>query len=581
MPRKADVGVTLTDLFCGAGGSSEGAAQAGATPYLALNHWARAIETHNTNFPDCLHDCTDVQASDPRRYPSTNILIASPECTNHSLAKGVKRQPYKQDLFGNALINPQDERSRATMWDVVRFAEYHRYELCIIENVVDAAKWELFDEWLSAMHKLGYEHEAVYFNSQFAFPTPQSRDRMYVIFWRKGNRKPNLDFTPPAPCGPCGVVVNALQTWKGPKRWGRYGARRQYIYTCPKCRGEVTPYYFAAMNAIDWSVPAERIGDRKKPLQPKTMERIRYGLEKYGRNPLIITANHSGSAPGRVRDAATTPLYTALGSRELGIALPYYLQTTYTQANGSNVAGPESPTFTQTTRAALGMVAPALLGMAYTHDAEQRATSAGEVLPTQTVRGNLALLGFLSKQFSGEGHALPLNAPTGSLTTVDHHALITPLMVSVNDFDSRTIPATDQSGGTQTTQDKWAIAAPSFIAEMHGTSKAAPITDSLMCIATSQHHALIRPDSLAQYMIATGQPRDVGELQSMLDRLTVDDLTFRMLKAHEIQRGMAFPDTYQVLGNTTERIKQLGNAVTPPVMQMLVERCVASLEYQP
>jgi len=104
MGHKRDVGITLTDLFCGAGGSSEGVAPACAAPYLALNHWARAIETHNTNFLDCHHYCTDVQTSDPRRYPSTNILIASPECTNHSLAKGVNRQPYKKDLFGNALI---------------------------------------------------------------------------------------------------------------------------------------------------------------------------------------------------------------------------------------------------------------------------------------------------------------------------------------------------------------------------------------------------------------------------------------------------------------------------------------------
>jgi DNA (cytosine-5)-methyltransferase 1 len=35
------------------------------------------------------------------------------------------------------------ERSRATMWDVVRFAEHHRYTSVIVENVVDAAKWVL------------------------------------------------------------------------------------------------------------------------------------------------------------------------------------------------------------------------------------------------------------------------------------------------------------------------------------------------------------------------------------------------------------------------------------------------------
>jgi DNA (cytosine-5)-methyltransferase 1 len=80
--------VTVTDQFCGAGGSSLGAVAAGAEVKLALNHWRLAIETHNHNFPDTLHDCTDISACDPRRYPSTDILITSPECTNHSIAKG-------------------------------------------------------------------------------------------------------------------------------------------------------------------------------------------------------------------------------------------------------------------------------------------------------------------------------------------------------------------------------------------------------------------------------------------------------------------------------------------------------------
>lgn len=36
--------VTVTDLFCGAGGSSRGAAMAGAEIVMAANHWSTAIE---------------------------------------------------------------------------------------------------------------------------------------------------------------------------------------------------------------------------------------------------------------------------------------------------------------------------------------------------------------------------------------------------------------------------------------------------------------------------------------------------------------------------------------------------------
>jgi len=141
MIRK-DSTITITDQFCGAGGSSIGATKAiahkGGYVAVALNHWKLAIETHNSNFKDTLHDCTDISACDPRRYPSTDILITSPECTNHSLAKGQKQVTAQMSLFDKGVLDPACERSRATMWDVPRFAEYHKYNIIIVENVVDA-----------------------------------------------------------------------------------------------------------------------------------------------------------------------------------------------------------------------------------------------------------------------------------------------------------------------------------------------------------------------------------------------------------------------------------------------------------
>jgi DNA (cytosine-5)-methyltransferase 1 len=57
----------------------------------------------------------------------------------------------------------------------------------------------------------------------------------------------------------------------------------------------------------------------------------------------------------------------------------------------------------------------------------------------------------------------------------------------------------------------------------------------------------------------------------------VEDCGFRMLRPHEIRNAMAFPEDYIVLGNGREQVRQYGNAVTPPVMQMLVERVVKAL----
>jgi DNA (cytosine-5)-methyltransferase 1 len=50
-----------------------------------------------------------------------------------------------------------------------------------------------------------------------------------------------------------------------------------------------------------------------------------------------------------------------------------------------------------------------------------------------------------------------------------------------------------------------------------------------------------------------------------------------MLQPHELKKAMAFPQEYVLLGNARERVKLLGNAVTPPVMHMLMRRCIDSL----
>jgi len=150
--------ITVTDMFCGAGGSSQGAFHAGAEVRMAANHWQLAIETHNTNYPAVDHDCADVNQVVPSRWPTTTILWASPECPHHSLAAGRKRASRQRSFFDKP-DDPAAVRSRATMWDVPRFAEYHDYQAIIVENVVEVRKWRLFDAWLHAMRLLGYDYK--------------------------------------------------------------------------------------------------------------------------------------------------------------------------------------------------------------------------------------------------------------------------------------------------------------------------------------------------------------------------------------------------------------------------------------
>ena len=51
-----------------------------------------------------------------------------------------------------------------------------------------------------------------------------------------------------------------------------------------------------------------------------------------------------------------------------------------------------------------------------------------------------------------------------------------------------------------------------------------------------------------------------------------------MLEPHEIGKAMAFPGDYEVKGTKRDRVRQFGNAVTPPAMTMLVQRVLNSLD---
>lgn len=513
MPRKKTY-ITATDQFCGAGGSSTGAKRAGVEVRLALNHWKLAIETHNTNHPDTDHDCTDIQACDPRRYPSTDILITSPECTNHSLAKGSRQVKSQLDLFSKNIIDPTAERSRATMWDVPRFAEYHNYNIIIVENVVDARKWVMFPAWLSAMHLLGYSHKIVYANSMHFQPTPQSRDRMYIVFWKNGNQEPDLNLCPEAYCENCCKKVVTYQWWKNPnKKWGKY--KTQYMYRCTTCTEIVEPYYYAAFNAIDWADIGIKIGERKKPLSKNTIRRINHGLEKYG-NQYLQVINYS---PGYSK-----PI--------------------------------NQPFSTITTTDHHGLLSPMVIKLE--HSKNENVKPVTDVFQTQTTRQSYSLLTPWIIEMNRTGSAKPGLCAASTITAggINHAMMAAPFIVE-NKGQSNSKSIIDVVG-TQTTKpslgvvsnEKWN----SFIQSYYGNTTLNHITEPTGTVTTKERHSLVSYQS----------PK-------------IEECYYRMLKPHEIQKIMAFDDSYIILGNSKDKVKQLGNAVTPPVMEWLVERCVQSL----
>jgi DNA (cytosine-5)-methyltransferase 1 len=324
------VSLTFTDVFCGAGGSSIGLTGAGFELRLAANHWDRAIEPHAANFPGADHLCADVSNYDMRRLPATDVLWASPECTWSSPAGGRprRRQP---DLFGDHVPTAAETRSRMTMVDVIRAVEVHRYAAVVVENVVEVTAWELFDWWLTGMTQLGYHHRIVCVSSAHIWgpgnpPAPQWRDRIYVVFWRRGIRRPDLDPRPLAWCPPCDQDVEARQAWKRSDRprIGKYGI--QYLYHCPSCGVPVEPYVAPAATALDLDDVGTRIGDRTRPLAAATIQRIRAGLELFAQPVTVATGGGTYERPGsgyqRTWPALTAPLRTRTATAGDGYATP-------------------------------------------------------------------------------------------------------------------------------------------------------------------------------------------------------------------------------------------------------------------
>lgn len=538
-----DEDLDSTDFFCGMGGTSSGLREAGIFVKEAVNHWPVAIETHSANHPLTEHLCADLQAVDLRRLPRTRILAASPICTEVSPAGGRRRKGSQRDLFEDAghVDSAGFERTRVTFWEVIRAAEIHRYDVVIVENVVEAADWELFDVWLAGMRALGYGGEFASVNSaHIGGPTnpyaPQWRDRIYGLFYRRGINMARLEPRPLAWCEKCGENVEAVQWWKPRRkrpsmRIGKYG--QQYVYVCPVGdHGVVEPWTAPAAAAIDWTDLGTRIGDRKRPLGAATMRRIQKGLDMIASGQMAATAYADGPAGGGdgLLVAAAGQTWDAAASGRGG-----YLRAW--------PAG-ESPAPAMTTTAQLGLVSGA----------------------------------FISKHHGGLGYGRiehmnkGADEPMAACVTTANMSLVTPgkLVMSVSHDAGRYFDAAARPLPTETIkQGEGLLLDRAFVATLRNHATAKPVTDPLATITGGGfHHSLVipyrrgaRPYPAAEGPLSTMATREQhGVLQS--DVASIEDARFRMLRPREAANAQRFEREYVIRGNQGEQQMQAGNAVS-------------------
>lgn len=333
--------ITWHDQFGGWGGFATGAEQVPGNRVLAAgNHAQHCYLSYRANHPGVRVDCADLTEISPASWPRALGLWSSPECTWHTVAQGKQRDQgdWNDGLFEARAANQAALRSRATMYCIPTFAEYHQYKIMIWENVAEAFWWgprhnkgAAFRAWLAQMAVWGYKHRIIFMNSaHMAAYGPAAhtyRDRMYGVLWHESvGRDPDFDkwLRPLVRCDRHGVV-QAMQSWQvtencSPTRpWGKFGS--QYTWRCPNVRCaavELTPLAVRpASEILDRSNPGRIIGDLDRRWKGRTAGKVVDGHRVYGGADFIAELRGGGSTHRSVREPLST--ITAGGNHHLWV----------------------------------------------------------------------------------------------------------------------------------------------------------------------------------------------------------------------------------------------------------------------
>ena len=242
---------------------------------------------------------------------------------------------------------------------------------------------------------------------------------------------------------------------------------------------------------------------------------------------------------------------------------------------------------------------------------QHNAPSLDEPCPTVATQNRLGLVKcrFLSKQFSGDPDSknISLNGPAGTITTIDHHALVNADFLSTyygNGYNS----SIEAPSPTLTTKDRLNKVKICFLDNQYGNGSPTDAKQPSPTITQNPKQNLVtvkqflmnpqfeskggsidkpcftliaRMDKLPPYLISTDEGVAVAiyeedspmtrKIKMFMAMYNIADIKMRMLKIAELKRIMGFPEDYILVGTQSEQKKYIGNAVEVNMSRALCE----------
>lgn len=560
----------IVDLFCGAGGTTTGFAQAEiegnkiAKVIACVNHDAKAIESHWKNHPDVVHFEEDIRTLDltaltalvslqKELFPDAYLVLwASLECTNFSKAKGGL---------------PRDADSRTLADHLYRYIHALQPDYIQIENVVEFMSWgPLTGKVLKT--KEGYSFCKVDFVEVWDYDYDENGDykteKIYAangkylgdeyIQIKNGEIKVLRYLIPESKKNGSDWMrwrkticnqYNFYDEWKelNSANFGAYTSRNR-LFGCfakpwlpvvfPQATHAKNPSvksmhgdlrkWKAVKEVLNFKDEGESIFNRKKPLSEKTLERIYAGLIKYvAKGDTAFISKYFSGRPANKNISTEGPagtIKTIDGQALVSVEPISILKYDSTDKTGKHYPpSVDAPCPVIIAQSRLGIVQGEFLLKYNSTNGETGKhvpPSVDEPAPVVSTQGRLGLVQpeFIVQRNNGEPESklVDVNGPARTLTsTGGNQDLIQPKFL-LNYNHSSDVNDLNEAAPTLLTSDKLALCSPEFLAAYYGNGdNVSSVENPAPTIPTKDRCALVQPEYFIDKHFSKSQNQSIDE----------------------------------------------------------------------